>query len=90
MREMLSTVGPKGRVTLPIEVSRMLGVKPGDKVAFSLENGEVRIAAAHYTLESVRGSVELPTRTEDFEAMIEEAQEEQAAKVVAESRRCGE
>ena len=83
MREKLSSVSPKGQVTLPIEIRRMLGVKPRDKVAFSVENGEVRITPVHHTLESVAGSVEPPTRTEDFEHIIQESHEEVADRVAA-------
>src|SRR6266516_4624510 len=83
MKEMLSSVSPKGQVTIPLEIRRMLGVKPKDKVAFTVKNGRVRIAPARYTLESIRGSVQPATRTEDFDRLIREAEEEQAAKTMA-------
>lgn len=43
MKEVLSTVTSKGQVTIPVEVRRFLGLKEGDKVAFALGDGEVRL-----------------------------------------------
>jgi len=40
----LSTVTTNGQVTIPVEVRRLLGVKPGNKVMFfQRENGDVVI-----------------------------------------------
>lgn len=41
MKEMLSSVSEKGQVTIPLEIRRALDLKPRDKVAFTLEDGEV-------------------------------------------------
>ena len=87
MKEMLSSVSPKGQVTIPLEIRRLLGVKPRDKVAFKVENGQVQIAPARYTLESVMGSVAPPTRTEDFERLSAEAKEEHLARSMAKLNR---
>lgn len=76
MKDMLSSVSPKGQVTIPVEIRQMLGIKPKDKVAFRVENGQVQITPAEYTLESIMGSVEPATRTEDFEGISAEAKEE--------------
>jgi AbrB family looped-hinge helix DNA binding protein len=84
MKEMHSSVSPKGQVTIPAEIRQMLGVKPKDMVAFKVENGQVRITPARYTLESIRGSVQPASRTEDFDRLIQAAKEEHAAKTVAE------
>lgn len=80
MREMLGSVSPKGQVTLPVEVRRQLGLKPKDKVVFELLDGEVKIAPARFTLESLVGSVAPATRTEDFERINQEVKEEHAEK----------
>jgi AbrB family looped-hinge helix DNA binding protein len=87
MKEMLSSVSPKGQVTIPLAIRQMLGVKPKDKVAFKVENGQVLIAPARYTLESVMGSVAPPTRTEEFERISAEAKEEHLARGVAKLNR---
>ena len=34
---MESSVSPKGQVTIPVEIRRLLGVKPKDKVVFRVE-----------------------------------------------------
>jgi AbrB family looped-hinge helix DNA binding protein len=83
MREMLSSVSPKGQVTLPAEIRKLLGVKPKDKVAFQVEGGQVTITPVRYTLESVMGSVEPATRTEDFERVSRDAREDHAARTAA-------
>jgi antitoxin PrlF len=38
-----ATVTSKGQITIPIEIRRSLGVKPGDKVRFERSNGGIRI-----------------------------------------------
>jgi AbrB family looped-hinge helix DNA binding protein len=43
----MSTITSKGQVTIPKPVRDRLGVKPGDKIAFELnEDGQVLIARA--------------------------------------------
>lgn len=76
MKEMFSSVSPKGQVTLPVEVRRLLGIKPKDKVAFEIVDGQVRLASARFTVESAAGSVGPATRTEDFEQISQEAKED--------------
>jgi antitoxin PrlF len=80
---LVSSVSPKGQVTLPIEIRRLLGIKPKDKVAFSVDQGEVRIIPVRYSLESLVGSVEPPTATEQFESIIEAAKDERAERLGA-------
>ena len=43
MRETLSSVSPKGQITLPAEIRKALGIKPKDRVAIWLEDGQVHI-----------------------------------------------
>ena len=45
-----STITSKGQVTIPVEMRKMLGLDPGKRVAFRLEDG-------HITLEAVRDDV---------------------------------
>ena len=48
MKEYVSSVSPKGQITIPIEIREMLGVKPKDKVIFEVgEEGVGRREAAH-------------------------------------------
>lgn len=37
MREFLSSVSPKGQITLPAEIRKRLGIKPKDKVAIGVD-----------------------------------------------------
>ena len=38
-----SRVTKHGRVTIPVEIRRALGIKEGDRVAFVLEDDEVKL-----------------------------------------------
>ena len=50
MREDTSTVTTKGQVTIPSKLRKALGLSPGRKVTFHLENGKI-------TLEPVRDDI---------------------------------
>ena len=43
MKEIHSTISSKGQVTLPAEVRQTLGVKQGDKIAFMVDDDQVRV-----------------------------------------------
>lgn len=79
MREIISSITSKGQVTIPREVREELGVGTRDKIAFVIDDGEVRIKPVQFTLESVIGSVPALDRpvSDDFETEIEEAFEEE-------------
>lgn len=76
------TIGQKGRVTIPADVRRHLGLEQGDQVAFVLTDGEtVELRRARFTLESVIGSIDaLPGESLDLEREIEVATEEVTAR----------
>jgi len=42
----LSSVTSKGQTTIPAEIRREAGTKPGDKVLFSFKNGQICIEKA--------------------------------------------
>jgi AbrB family looped-hinge helix DNA binding protein len=44
MQERVSVVTRKGQITIPAEFRKALGLKEGDKVALSLEEGKVRLS----------------------------------------------
>ena len=87
MKEILSTITSRGQITIPAEVRKLLGTKNGDKIAFEIEDGQVRLRAARFTLKSAFGSVTPKHRPEDFDAMIDDAMEEQADHIVRSLRR---
>lgn len=74
----------KGRVTIPADVRRHLGVRPADKIAFVLtDERKVEVCPARFTLESVLGSIEaMPNESIDLDREIAEAREEEAAQRV--------
>ena len=84
MREFTTTITQRGQVTIPAEVRRVLGVKHRDKVAFTIEDGEVRLAPASFTLESAYGSVKPSKKSEDFEEISRAAKDEKAERTVRE------
>jgi antitoxin PrlF len=76
MKEIVTTLTQRGQVTVPAEVRRLLGLKPRDKVAFTIDEQEVRLRPATFTLQSAFGSVPPATKTEQFRAISRAAREE--------------
>ena len=75
MKQFTTTTTQRNQVTIPAEVRRLLGLKPRDKVAFTIEDGgKVRLAAASFNLESAFGSVKPSTSPEDFDEVSRECQ----------------
>ena len=83
MKEQLSSVSPKGQITIPAEIRQLLGVKPKDKVAFRVEGGEVKIAPARSPLEESYRAVPALAKAVSLEEM-EELVAEEAARQAAE------
>ena len=72
----ISTVNPKGQLTLPIEVRRTLSVQPGDKIVFCVKEGVVAIEGKLPTLEELAGSVTPLQPGKDLSEVIREAKAE--------------
>lgn len=87
MKEVLTTLTQRGQVTVPAEVRRILHLKPKDRVAFQIEDDEVRLVPARFTLETAFGSVRPKNRPEDFEAIAQAAKEEHVERVIKQMRR---
>jgi antitoxin PrlF len=89
MRQFVSNVTSKGQVTIPAAVRRHLGVGTPDKITFVVEDdGHVVLQPTKFTLHELRGIVPaIPGRTtSDFDDQIEEAMEDEAARVVEKMR----
>ncbi len=86
-KQIIASITQRGQVTIPAEVRRLLGAKPRGKVAFQIDDGEVRLAAVEFTLETAYGSVKPINRPEDFEKLIREAMEEHVQDVIREMKR---
>jgi AbrB family looped-hinge helix DNA binding protein len=50
-----STLTIKGQVTIPAEVRRRMGLRPGDRVAFVVRDGEVRLVRQETRIEAAFG-----------------------------------
>ncbi len=69
---MTSKVGPKGQVVIPKEMRDRLGIRPGDRVAFSLADGGLLVEAvdakaplkARFEGSGMLGTLELEHRHE--------------------------
>lgn len=55
MHERVSVVTRKGQITIPAGFRRALGLKEGDKVALSLEAGEVRLTRSESVVTRTAG-----------------------------------
>ena len=90
MKRFTAATDQRYRVTIPVEVRRVLGLKPGDKVALTIEDGgRVRLAAASFSLESAYGSANPTTSPEDFDEVsrsAKDAKAEDTARELSESR----
>ncbi len=86
MKRTTATVSVRNQVTIPAEVRRALGVKPGARVDFSIDGNEVSLAPATFTVESADGSVRPAALPEDFEAASRFAQEARAEKTLGKLR----
>lgn len=82
MKEFVSSVSPKGQITIPAEVRRMLGVKPKDKIAIMVEGEDVKLQPARSRLDATYQAVEAlkPPRTDEE---IEEIVAEEIAQAAA-------
>lgn len=71
----ISTVNPKGRLTLPVQVRKILNISPDDKILFRVEDGTVSIEGKLPTLEELAGSVKPLQPEKELETVIREAKE---------------
>ena len=87
MKEIMRTVTQKGQVTIPFEIRNLLGLKTRDKVIFKIDNDNIRLTSAKYTLETAYGSVKPLNNVEDFKKLKQIAIEEHVEKVIKEMKR---
>ena len=87
MKEIVTTMTKRCQVTVPAEVRRLLGLKPRDKVAFTIEQDQVQLGPVRFTLESAFGSVKPSTPTDEFKAISQVAREEKVKREINNLRR---
>jgi len=57
VKELWTVVTRKGQVTVPAEIRREMELKEGDKAAFVLDEGEVRLVRATSVVERTAGAL---------------------------------
>ena len=72
----ITTMTQRRQVTIPAEVLRVLGLKPRDRVAFSIEGSQVTVKPVEFTLETAFGAVKPLNRPEDFDQIAQSAKDE--------------
>lgn len=53
----MSALTQKGQVTIPKSIRDQLGLRPQDKIRFSIEHGRVRLQKAYPSLEEIVASI---------------------------------
>ncbi len=86
MKELTTTLTQRGQVTVPAEVRRLLGLKPRDRVTFTIAEGEVRLKPVAYSLESAYGSVKPSRKPEDFDELSRLARDARAEQTLHKMR----
>ncbi len=86
MKEFISSVSPKGQITLPIEIRRELGIKPKDKVAVTIDTDaeSVKVTLASARLAESFQVVPALKEPRTLQEMTQIAAEEQALHVAME------
>lgn len=84
MGEYVTTVTQKGQVTIPGALRKALKIKPKDKVAFTLVDGEVHLRPMTSRLLAGYGAVKPPSKPIDFKKLRREIEEEIAEEVMKE------
>jgi antitoxin PrlF len=87
MNEQLTVVTRKGQVTIPVDIRRALGIKEGDKVAFVVEDNQVKLTPKGSVVEQTAGALksDIPALTpqEERDAAEQAIAEEAIARLVA-------
>ena len=70
--KMATTITSKGQVTIPKKVRDHLGVKPGDRLEFHIdETGNVHLEPGNKSIRALKGILPRPERTLSLEEMDE-------------------
>lgn len=85
MKELVTTMTKRGQITVPAEVRKLLGLKPYAKVSFAIDEGEVRLRPAEFTLETAYQSVPALEQSLDDEEIARIAKEDKAERTMTKS-----
>lgn len=74
----LATITTKRQLTIPVAVFEELGLKEGERVVVSKENGKIVVQPAKNLVEELAGSIAIPKKFRDLpiEKIIELAKQE--------------
>jgi AbrB family looped-hinge helix DNA binding protein len=66
------TLTSKGQVTIPVEIRRRLGLRPGDHVGFVLRDGDVHLVRQERRVEAAFGlcKADVSLTTEEMDDVI--------------------
>jgi AbrB family looped-hinge helix DNA binding protein len=78
MNERFSVVTRKGQITIPADFRKALGLKEGDKVALSLEQGEVKLSRTGSVVAATAGALK-----SDMPALSPEEERRAAEQAIA-------
>ena len=84
MKEFMSSVSPKGQITIPLEIRQQLGVKPKDKVVITVDGDEVTVRPAHARLAASYQAIPALKPPRTLKEITEIAHEDQAQAAVRE------
>jgi antitoxin PrlF len=79
MHEQLTVVTRKGQVTIPAEIRKALGIKEGDKVAFVVEDNQVKLTRKGSIVEQTAGALK-----SDIPALSPQEEREATEQAIAE------
>jgi AbrB family looped-hinge helix DNA binding protein len=82
----MSSISPKGQITLPKELRDLLGVTPKTKVTLRFEQGAVKVVPVTATVESIYQSVPALDRPLADRDISDIAHEEHAQEVAHKGR----
>jgi antitoxin PrlF len=86
MNEQLTVVTRKGQVTIPAEIRRALGIKEGDKVAFVLEDDQVKLTRKGSVVEQTAGALKSDVPALSPQEECEATEQAIAEEAIARSR----
>ncbi len=84
MQEFETTLTEKGQVTIPLEIRRLIGLHPRDRVRFEVEGDVVKITRATSKLLAGYGAISPKNKPEDFQKVREEFEKGVAEEVTSE------
>jgi AbrB family looped-hinge helix DNA binding protein len=70
MSAVISQVAEGGRIVIPAEIRRQMGIKPGDEVILSCHDGELHIATRKLRLQQAKALVQAYAGQQSLSAQL--------------------